>query len=66
MSGGNDEDADMGREVDKDEDYVAEDDNDDDDNFYKSSLFDDDDNDSVDDAKYHVPSAKSAGAGRKP
>jgi hypothetical protein len=64
VSGGDDEDADKGREVDKDENYVAKDD--DNDNFYKSSLFDDDGDNSVDDAKYWVPSARGASAGRKP
>ncbi len=50
MSGGDDEEADNGRDVDKDEDYVSKDNNDDDDDIYKSSLFDDDKNNSIDDA----------------
>jgi hypothetical protein len=33
------------------------------DEFYKSSLFNDGDDDSIDDAAYHVPSAKGAGPG---
>jgi hypothetical protein len=66
VSGGDDEDTDNGREVGKDEDYVAEDDIDDDNNFYKSSLFDDDDNNSIDDAKYCVPLARGASVGCKP
>ncbi len=44
MIGGDDEDADKGSEVDKDEDYVPKDDDNDDDDFFKSSLFDEDDN----------------------
>ncbi len=50
MSDGNDEDADKGREVNEDEDYVAKEDDDDDDNIYKSSLFDDNDDNSIDNA----------------
>ncbi len=66
MSGGNDEDADKSREVDRDEDYVTKDNDDDSDDFYKSSLFDDGDENSIDDVKCCVPLARGAGAGRKP
>jgi hypothetical protein len=62
--------SDEGSDVDKDEGYVAAEgihnNEDEDDDFYKSSLFDDDDDDSIDDAKYRVPLARGAGAGRKP
>ncbi len=63
--GGDDEDKDKDREDDKDEDNDAEDANYYDDNFYKSLLFDDNDDNSIGNAKYCVPLARGAGAGRK-
>jgi hypothetical protein len=64
--GGDDEDKDNDREDGEDEDNDAKDNDDDNFEYYKSLLFDDNYDDSIGNAKYCVPSAKGAGADRKP